>query len=106
MRKGRNRDAKPSEMVGQIIITKPVESYVSFDRGNRVEICFSFLFFFFLSLFSNRCDVSPKINIDNRSNDFAATRLPADFSHFCTDSACFTDVTRNGIGTQPKFSAG
>lgn len=50
MRKGRNRDAKPSEMVGQIIITKPVESYVSFDRGNRVEICFSFLFFF-LSFF-------------------------------------------------------
>lgn len=75
-------------MVGQIIITRPVESYVSFDRGNRVGICFSFLFFFLYFLHAaNRCEISPKINIDNRSNDYAATRFPADFSHFCTDSA-------------------
>lgn len=92
MRKGRNREAKPSEMVGQIIITRPVESYVSFDRGNRVGICFSFLFFFFFSFLyflhaANRCEISPKINTDNRGNDYAATRFPDDFSHFCTDSA-------------------
>lgn len=111
MRKGRNREAKPSEMVGQIIITRPVESYVSFDRGNRVGICFSFLFFFFSFLYflhaANRCEISPKINTDNRGNDYAATRFPADFSQFLYRfSACFTDVTRNGIETQSKFSAG
>lgn len=96
MRKGRNREAKPSEMVGQIIITRPVESYVSFDRGNRVGICFSFLFFSFFIFYTLRtvCEISPKINTDNRSNDYAATRFPADFSHFCTDSAPVSRMRR------------